>query len=110
MEDGGKQQLGSIHAAQLHEYESAMHFASIVRELFTRMPQNTPLCHNLVKIAEQGFPDGDIDEDGTTIPGMTPTDICDLLGINKSLVSQAKHDDDTYNFVGEYQVSTWSDS
>ena len=35
VEDGGKQQLESIHAAQLHEYESTMHFASIVRELFT---------------------------------------------------------------------------
>ena len=87
MRDGGKHHLVPITAAQLHVYESALHFSSIVGELFKQMPQNSPLWPNLIQIVEYGFEDGDIDEAGSTIPGMTPTDICDLLGIIKSTVS-----------------------
>ena len=78
MRNGGNQPLVPITAAQLHVYESALHFSKIVGEFFKRMPQNSPLWWNLVQIAEHGFVDGDIDEAGSTIPGNTPTDICDL--------------------------------
>ena len=72
--------------------KSSHHLVRILRELFNRLPQNTPGPRNLLAVFDAGFEDDDDEEAESNIPGMDTKTLCELLGVDKSTVSRARND------------------
>ena len=65
--------------------EAAVAAVDILREATQHMAQNSPIPRDLINILTTGFPDADL-------PGLTTTDIVELLGVSESTVSRARND------------------
>ena len=63
--------------------EAAVAAMNILCEAIQHMAQTEPIFCDLINILTTGFPDVDL-------PGLTTTDIINLLGVSKSTVSRAQ--------------------
>lgn len=119
MKDGGKQQKKremsnqvTISEEELHSYEKCDHLRALLAELIQQTPWNSPIRRNLIQVLEAGFTNEEETSDSMVIEGLSAKDMFDLLGVDKSMVSRAKHDnkeDNLFFYAIKYPLGvTWN--
>ena len=63
---------------------SSHHLIRLLRELFNRLPQNTPFRRNLLAVFDAGFVDDSDDETEPNLHGLDTKVLCELLEVDKS--------------------------
>ena len=82
--------------------EAAVAAMAILHEATHRMPQNSPIRRDLINILVTGFNDGKDGADTSHLEGLDTKDVMDLLGVSKSAVSRARHDDENIMMALKY--------
>ena len=88
---------------------SSHHLVRLLRELFNRLPQNTPFRRNLLAVFDAGFVDDDEEETESNLHGLDTKTLCELLGVDKSTVSRARNDPDNLLLSVKYPPGVTGD-